>query len=409
MKQVPGLGFIPESWQAERARWLLARKRRAVRPEDGIVTAFRDGCVTLRSNRRTAGFTEAVHEIGYQGIRSGDLVVHSMDAFAGAVGVSDSDGKSSPVVHVYRTMPGIDSRYVAYVLRTLAVNGFIATLARGIRERSTSFDAATLSNVQFPVPSFSEQRHIADFLDAEVARIEKVSSGYLRMKSLIAERTKSLVDGLVGADGLAVPLRYAVRFREGPGIMADDFRDKGIPLIRISGLHDGEVTLRGCNYLDEKKVIEKWKQFRLQRGDYIISGSATMGGVSVVLDDSVVGAIPYTGLIILRPATAGVEMNYISAVLASSYFMRQIDVLKTGSTMQHFGPTHLSQVRIPLPSPYKQRLIASEVKVVQRQEIRAKELVDHQLELMEERKRALITAAVTGQIDVTTARGADLS
>jgi len=80
---------IPSHWGVERAKWLFNRMERPVRPEDDVVTAFRDGQVTLRTNRRTEGFTNALQEHGYQGIRKGDLVIHAMDAFAGAIGVSD--------------------------------------------------------------------------------------------------------------------------------------------------------------------------------------------------------------------------------------------------------------------------------------------------------------------------------
>ena len=94
------LETIPSHWDMRKAKWLFKREERPVRPEDDIVTCFRDGQVTLRSNRRTDGFTNALKEHGYQGIRKGDLVIHAMDAFAGAIGVSDSDGKSTPVYSV---------------------------------------------------------------------------------------------------------------------------------------------------------------------------------------------------------------------------------------------------------------------------------------------------------------------
>ena len=91
------LGEVPEHWEVEKGKWLFLKMDRQVRPEDGVVTAFRDGQVTLRTNRRTDGFTNAIKEHGYQGIRKGDLVIYAMDAFAGAIGVSESDGKSTPV------------------------------------------------------------------------------------------------------------------------------------------------------------------------------------------------------------------------------------------------------------------------------------------------------------------------
>src|SRR5688572_20250526 len=91
------LGRVPDHWVFNKAKYIFNKMERPPREEDGVVTAFRDGMVTLRTNRRTEGFTLALKEIGYQGIRKGDLVIHEMDAFAGAIGVSDSDGKSTPV------------------------------------------------------------------------------------------------------------------------------------------------------------------------------------------------------------------------------------------------------------------------------------------------------------------------
>ena len=89
---VPWLEQLPAHWKIERAKWLFQKMDRPVRESDEVVTCFRDGTVTLRKNRRMTGFTESLKEIGYQGIRRGDLVIHAMDAFAGAIGVADSDG-----------------------------------------------------------------------------------------------------------------------------------------------------------------------------------------------------------------------------------------------------------------------------------------------------------------------------
>jgi len=131
---------IPESWEMKKAKWLFREEKRPVRKEDDIITCFRDGQVTLRKNRRTEGFTNATQENGYQGIRKGDLVIHNMDAFAGAIGVSDSDGKSTPVYAVCTPKrEGINPFFYAYLLRNLAYSGFILSLAKGIRERSTDF------------------------------------------------------------------------------------------------------------------------------------------------------------------------------------------------------------------------------------------------------------------------------
>src|SRR5690606_2387738 len=169
---VDWLGEIPEEWEIRKGKFLFNREERPVRKDDSIVTCFRDGHVTLRSNRRTEGFTNAEKEIGYQGIRKGDLVIHAMDAFAGAIGVSDSDGKSSPVYSACTPNEGVSAYYFARLLRHMALAGFVSSLAKGIRERSTDFRWSDASEICLPLPSISEQTQIARFLDHETARID---------------------------------------------------------------------------------------------------------------------------------------------------------------------------------------------------------------------------------------------
>jgi type I restriction enzyme S subunit len=158
---VAWLGEVPTHWELRRTKYLFDLMNRPPRDDDGIVTAFRDGTVTLRSNRRVEGFTNSIKEIGYQGIRKGDLVIHVMDAFAGAVGVSDSDGKSTPVYSVCKPISDdVSAPYYGRILRHMALSGFINSLAKGIRERSTEFRWAEASRLPLPVPSVEEQRLI---------------------------------------------------------------------------------------------------------------------------------------------------------------------------------------------------------------------------------------------------------
>ena len=97
------IGNMPSHWEVIRGKYILRYMQKPVRDDDGVITCFRDGEVTLRSNRREDGFTMSDKEIGYQGIDIGDLVVHGMDGFAGAIGISDSRGKASPVLNVLDT------------------------------------------------------------------------------------------------------------------------------------------------------------------------------------------------------------------------------------------------------------------------------------------------------------------
>jgi type I restriction enzyme S subunit len=196
---VEWLGEVPEHWNAEKGKWLFNLMERPPRKEDEIVTAFRDGQVTLRINRRTEGFTNAIKEHGYQGIRKGDLVIHAMDAFAGAIGVSDSDGKSTPVYSacVPRQPNSVNPYFYAYLLRHMAHSGFITTLAKGIRERSTNFSFTDFAALRIPMPSKLEQDHIVAFLNEKTAQIEALIAKKQRQIELLDEQKAILINRAV--------------------------------------------------------------------------------------------------------------------------------------------------------------------------------------------------------------------
>lgn len=147
-------------------------------------------------------------------------------------------------------------------------------------------------------------------------------------------------------------------FQEGPGILAKDFHDCGIPLLRLRNIETPTVRLKGCNFLDPEKVAKKWAHFALQEGDLLISTSASLGRVSVV-DHSSVGAVAYTGIIRFRISQSNkLDRGYLRAFLSSAAFVEQAEQMATGSVIRHFGPSHLKQMAIALPSIREQRQIA---------------------------------------------------
>lgn len=173
---VKWLGNIPAHWALLRGKNLYVKMQRPVSETDEVVTCFRDGTVTLRKNRRTTGFTESLKEIGYQGIRKGDLVIHVMDAFAGSIGVSDSDGKGTPVYSVCQSIRDCNNHYYALLLREMARTGYIQSLYRGIRERSSDFRFEVFAAQFYPVPPREEQDQIVRFLDSRMSDFNRIIS-----------------------------------------------------------------------------------------------------------------------------------------------------------------------------------------------------------------------------------------
>lgn len=169
---VEWIGELPSHWTTKRGKNILRLLSRPVRPDDEIVTCFRDGEVTLRKNRREEGFTNALVEAGYQGVEPGDLVVHGMDGFAGSIGVSDSRGKASPVLNVMDSSE--NKRYLMYYLRGIAMREVFLALSTGIRVRSCDLRWNKLAVLPYIVPPLPEQTAIAAYLDEKCAAIDAI-------------------------------------------------------------------------------------------------------------------------------------------------------------------------------------------------------------------------------------------
>ena len=169
---VQWIGEIPEHWKVVRGKAILRLLSRPIKQTDEVITCFRDGEVTLRKNRREEGFTISAKEIGYQGIEPNDLVIHGMDGFAGAIGISDSRGKASPVLLVCDSNQ--NKRYLAYYLRSLAYRDIFLALSTGIRVRSCDLRWNKISSLPMIVPSITEQQQIADYIDKKCEQIDRL-------------------------------------------------------------------------------------------------------------------------------------------------------------------------------------------------------------------------------------------
>lgn len=245
------IGEIPEHWKVKKGKNLFKKEERPVRDNDEIVTCFRDGEVTLRSNRRIDGFTNAMKEVGYQGVRRGDLVIHNMDAFAGAIGVSDSDGKSTPVYSVCTPKNNVEANvyYYAYLLRSYALGGVIQSLAKGIRERSTDFRYKEFGDLYYQQPPIEEQQSIASYLDQKCGEIDKLITLQEEMitklqsykQSVITEAvTKGLDKNLPLKDSgiewigeipehwSVVKIKYLAKIKSGDSISSNEIMQEGI-------------------------------------------------------------------------------------------------------------------------------------------------------------------------------------
>lgn len=189
--KVKYVGNIPYHWEVKRGKYIFSYIQKPVKENDGVITCFRDGEVTLRSNRREEGFTVSEKEIGYQGIDVGDLIVHGMDGFAGAIGISDARGKASPVLN--NLMTAYCKKYYMYYLRNMAYRGVFISLSTGIRVRTCDTNWGKLREIYYAVPPLEEQQVIADYLDKKCAEIDGVIADKQKQLDVLENYKKSII------------------------------------------------------------------------------------------------------------------------------------------------------------------------------------------------------------------------
>jgi type I restriction enzyme, S subunit len=171
----------------------------------GTVTAYRDGQVTARSDRRIEGYTMAANDFGYQGVCQGDLVIHGLDSFAGAVGVAEANGNCSQVYHVCGPVGGVSNEYTAWVLRALADSRFLELQAGTVRQRAVDLrNWATAGQLPIPIVSSCEQEDLVRRISSTRAHASTLAIAIDSQLQVLLERRKALITAVVTGE-LAIP------------------------------------------------------------------------------------------------------------------------------------------------------------------------------------------------------------
>jgi len=414
------IGDMPIHWKSQRLKMLFVRQQRDHSEDDGIVTAFRDGTVTLRSKRRTDGFTNALKEIGYQGVKAGDLVIHAMDAFAGAIGVSEDDGKSSPVYSVCTPRPNVDAHYYGHLLRYMSTTGFIASLSKGVRERSTEFRWVEAGNLSVPMPPIEEQRHIVHFLDRETAKIDALVEEQKRLIELLKEKRQAVISHAVtkgldpsapmkdsGIDWLGEvpvhwdvsPMKYLVTFRSG-----------GTPSKAVEAYWNGEIPWVSSKDMKSDVILDTEDHisvFAISKGEAKIVDAGTV----VVVVRGMILARTFPVSVLQKPMAInqdlkaivpqhGMSSEFLSWALRASTSETLGRLDEAGHGTKALRMEAWSSMALPLPPMGEQDAI---VDYLQRQTSQIDALLEASssaITLFQERRSSLISAAVTGKIDV---------
>jgi len=406
---------VPSHWTVNRGRHIYDQVVRPPEDGDGVVTAFRDGQVTLRENRRTDGFTMAILEVGYQRVLEGELVIHGMDAFAGAIGVSESTGKCTPEYTVLRPrQSGIDNRYFAHALRIMAARDFIYVICPSVRERAPRFRFESFKDVLLPCPSPDEQARIAAFLDHETSKIDALVAEQERLIELLKEKRQAVISHAVtkglnpdapmkdsGIESLGeVPAHWVVkRFQRCVYVVEGQVDpERGdyaeLPLIAPNHVESGTGRLLGLESASEQGA-ESGK-YLCRAGDVVYSKiRPALRKACIAPQECLCSADMYP----LR-AHSGLINPYLLWVILSEQFSSFAVLESQRVAMPKINRESLKEVSLVLPPEAEQQAIAA---FLERETTKIDALASQAgraVDLLQERRTALISAAVTGQIDV---------
>jgi type I restriction enzyme S subunit len=420
---IPWSSELPATWKTERAKRLFTKMQREVRPEDEVVTCFRDGMVTLRKNRRLRGFTEATAFSGYQGIRKGDLVIHGMDAFAGAIGVSDSDGKGTPVYNVCKPGPGIVAGYYAHTLREMSRSQWILALAKGIRERSTDFRYEMFGNQFVPLPPPAEQAAIVRFLDHWNGRLEKAIRAKRRVIALLQEQKQAIIHRAVtrGLDpnvklkdsGIPwlgeIPAHWEVRRTKQLCSRIVDCKNRtpemmpggAFTVVRTTNIKNGRFSPPG-SFPTDRRNFDIWTERGAPvRGDVLFTREAPVGEACLVPDraDLCMGQ----RMMYFRPNPHMLNAEFLLMSIYGPIVRTYLQHAVNGSTVGHLRLGQVSAIPMlwcPVP---EQRKIVEHVNLESAPLSAAIARYEREIALLREYRTRLTADVVTGKLDVRAA------
>ncbi|MBQ6901193.1 MAG: restriction endonuclease subunit S [Firmicutes bacterium] len=409
------IGMIPADWNIVRiGTQYTERKTKVSDTEYPPLSVTMKGIVPQLA---TAAKTDAHDD--RKMVCKGDFAINSRSDRRGSCGISAYDGSVSLINTILCPRDEMNPEYYDWLFHSSMFSDEFYKWGHGIVDDLWTTNWQDMKRIFIPEPALEEQARIAEYLNKMCAEIDAVISKtkatieeYKKLKQSIITNavTKGLRDnrqmrksgiewiGDIPSDWMFLFLKYVTNFQEGPGIMGNDFRNEGIPLIRISGMKGNYVTRDGCNFLEQEMVEKKWKHFKLLKDDVVISASASMG-IAALVDEEAEGCIPYTGLIRF-PISDKLDKLFLRYYLISNEYMEQINVQKTGTAIQHYGPTHIEKVKIALPPLDEQREIAD---YLDKKCAEIDTLIEKKIALlaeMEAYKKSVIYEYVTGKKEV---------
>lgn len=350
----------------------------------------------------------------YKVCQAGDIVLNRMSAYQGAVGRSPECGLVSPDYLVVRPSDEVESRYLHHLFRSKWFVGEMSSRLRGIGSsdnggvRTPRINPDDLGDISIALPAIDEQRRIADFLDAETALIGRLASSMSESLNLLQAKRRALLMSIFPDRGCgSVRLGYYLDLvTSGPRGWGDYVGSKGMPFFRSANLRRDSIepNIEALALADAPpSASAEALRSRVRVGDVLIGiTGANTGWVSLV-DQRIAPANVSQHVCLVRPGEA-IEGRWLAYALSAPQVQELLLGSQYGGTKTQLSLGDIRDLVVPLPSIGEQQRLVANIDDGLTAITAESTFRDRQLALLTERRQTLVTAAVTGQIDVTTAR-----
>lgn len=361
---------------------------------------------TIRPDHEYMAATATRDQLSTFRLRAGDVLITKDSETADDIGVPAYVAAGAPDLvcgyHLAMIRPvasALRGRYLYWAMSSSAVREQLSSMATGITRYGLRTDGISL--IEFPLPTLEQQQAIADFLDAETARIDAIVDRKRVFRRLLAERRGALREEIF-VDRPGWSLKRLLYSRPAYGVLVPEFVDAGlgVPMIRINALTlDGRVDAERLVWIGQRQS-EEFGRTVVAVGDLILSVVGSMGR-SAVIDQRVVGSNLNRPLARLRPRH-DLPVSLLWHWTQTTQFLDQADLATGGDTAQptlNLGDLADFTVGLPNdPSRWNQLLDLLEEKSAPIEH--AERLLQQQTDLLREHRQALITAAVTGELEI---------
>ncbi|MFC9910176.1 restriction endonuclease subunit S [Streptomyces sp. NPDC127197] len=384
-------------------------------PEEDLLSVYRDHGVVRRDGRDDNFNKAALDRSIYQLVHPGWLVVNRMKAWQGSVGISPFRGIVSGHYICFRPAHHENDRFLNWLLRSAPYTAEYAALSRGVRPNQVEIDNEWLRSLRIMLPPLEEQRRIADFLDAETARLDRLAVAMHKQDDLLKHRRLRVLDllGDVGTQPKKARLGYlSLLVTSGSRGWSEYIADSGELFFRSANLHADRIQPKLANtayvQIPESEATEG-QRARIKRGDVLIGITGANAGWVCLADDAVANGYVSQHVCLVRPDSSRLNSRWLALLAASTSVQSELMRSQYGGTKTQLSLPDVRAIRVPVLPVERQAQLALSVERRIESLDRQRALRQRQLQLLTERRQALITAAVTGQFDVTTASGRNVT